>query len=81
MQYDYDDCLEDLVSSEQLNSFSVVDRFCESCQRSTAHHIDESIVSDDDQLDDDWISIKPMSLHECVICARDEECKIDMQGF
>jgi hypothetical protein len=82
MEYDFDDCLGELISSEQLNSFSVVDQFCESCEKTTPHHIDESIVGESDKLDEeDSVSVKPMSVQECVICARDEESKIDLEGF
>jgi hypothetical protein len=58
---EYDDCTGELIASEQLHSFSVVELFCHSCDRTTAHQIDDG----------------EKDLHICVICRKDEEEKLE----
>ena len=61
MNLEHQDCTSELIKSEQLHSFSVVELYCQSCDRTTAHQID------DEQSD----------IHICVTCRKDEEEKLE----
>jgi hypothetical protein len=61
MKNEYDDCTGELIASEQLHSFSVVELYCQSCDRTTAHQIDD----------------EEKDLHVCVTCRKDEEEKLE----
>jgi hypothetical protein len=78
MEVNTSDCLDELMSTEYLTSFNVVDYFCENCGELTPHHIEEpeqraSLNSSK------AILIPPVSKHECVICREEEENMLD--GF
>ena len=65
-------CADELVSTEHLSTFSVVDLFCDQCGDLTPHHIDDyekrsTLKSEDAAL------VPPLSTHECVICREEEE--------
>lgn len=69
---DLSESAQDLMQTEQLNIFSIIDQFCEQCGTLTPHHIDESNLisissSEETQL------VPPISVHECVICREEEE--------
>ena len=76
METNINDCVEELVSTEHLAAFSVVESFCDQCGDLTPHHIDDSenrsvLNSEDATL------VPPLSKHECVICREEEECMLD----
>lgn len=76
------DSANDLISSEQLASFSIAQHFCEACGDMTPHHIEEIInkVQEkriDEESSEDLLFIPPISSHECVLCREQEESHID----
>ncbi|MBT3980181.1 MAG: hypothetical protein HOE90_02445 [Bacteriovoracaceae bacterium] len=74
MNSDLNDCYEDLMNSEHLNAFSVIELFCEQCADLTPHHIDESKSGKEKYSTPvDRVLISPISVHECVICRENEE--------
>jgi hypothetical protein len=80
MSSDYNDSTDELVESEQLKSFVVVETFCEVCSDLTPHHLDESkaFLKNEEDLGDEEIEfVKPMSIAECTICRENEESYID----
>ena len=81
MYDDIDDSVGDLIASEQLQGFSVLDKHCQTCSRVTPHHIDESQAAAlDINLEDnseDLEAIVPLSILECVVCREIEENKLD----
>ncbi|MCF8060607.1 MAG: hypothetical protein K9K67_14995 [Bacteriovoracaceae bacterium] len=74
------ECADELVASEQLNSFSVVEHFCEACGDLTPHHIDEP-TKQPIKKEKGPILIPPMSTHECVFCREEEETQINEEEF
>jgi hypothetical protein len=75
---EFEDTTEELISSEQLQIFDVVDSFCDVCGDLTPHHIDDSKAhNEDDELDPEAICLSPISTQECVVCRENEENKID----
>ncbi len=86
MEYDISDCASDLIDSEHLKIFNVVDKFCDQCGDLTPHHLDEpkkeieiadSQNTHNFQEDHEVQIVKPVSLHECVYCREEEECRIE----
>ncbi len=76
------ECADELVASEQLNSFSIVEHFCEACGDLTPHHIDESAKqAEKEDQNEEPILIPPISTHECVICREEEETHINEEEF
>jgi len=74
MNEEYDDSLDDLVKTEKLNLFSVVENYCEICSDITPHHIeDESSFDDKSSLSD---SSMPLSILACVHCRENEESSL-----
>ena len=76
-----DDRLQkELIESEQLKEFSVVELYCEICGDMTPHHLDDSkafLKEEDDMLEEpDYVS--PISEQECVICRENEEQELDL---
>ena len=76
METNTSDCVDELVSTEHLATFSVVDSFCDQCGDLTPHHIDDyekrsTLNSEDAAL------VAPLSTHECVICREEEEGMLD----
>ena len=73
-----DDTTGELIQSEQLNTFSVVEEFCESCSSMTPHHVDESENKENfsEKDDEDITIVTPMSVLECVYCREEEESRI-----
>lgn len=61
MNIDLSDSSLDLMESEQLHAFSVVELFCHSCDKGTPHQIDD----------------EDSELHICVFCRKDEEEKLE----
>lgn len=72
------DCVDELISTEHLIAFSVVEHFCEACGDLTPHHIDESKKLST-LSSTDTIFVPPISTHECVVCREEEENSLD--GF
>lgn len=68
----------ELILSEQLNTFSVIEEFCTSCGAMTPHHIDESMNKDGFDDDDEVTTVKPMSTLECVYCREEEESRLSI---
>ena len=62
MNDEYTDSTEELITSEQLHSFSVVELFCDACDKGTPHQIDD----------------EESDLHICVVCRKDEEEKLEL---
>lgn len=74
MSDDFSEALDELVSTEKLSAFSVVDQFCESCGDLTPHHIDESKIQNPElSSNNDKVYEAPISTLECVICRGLEE--------
>lgn len=72
-----EDTLGEFVSSEQLQIFDVVESFCNICQSNTPHHLDNSIIhNDDDEISEDAQCIGAISNQECVYCRESEEEKL-----
>ncbi len=69
-------CLDDLMSTEFLTAFSVVEYYCDTCDRLTPHHIDES-KQQSISSSESTTFVPPMSVHECVVCREEEESMID----
>ena len=70
----------ELVTSEQLKPFVIVENFCESCGQVTPHHLDESqtFLKDEEYLGEDEVEfVKPISLAECTLCREEEEAFIN----
>ena len=79
METSTSDCIDELVSTEHLVAFSVVESFCDQCGDLTPHHIDDSekqstLTSENTTL------VPPLSIHECVICREEEESMLDEFG-
>lgn len=76
------DSANDLISSEQLGSFSIAQHYCEACEVMTPHHIEEAInqkqyKSIDGENDEDLLFVPPISSKECVFCREEEENHLD----
>ncbi len=76
MPINTNDCADELVSTEHLSTFSVVELFCDQCGDLTPHHIDDyekrsTLKSADASL------VSPLSAHECVICREEKEGMLD----
>ena len=76
MQATTSDYAEELINTEHLSSFSVVEYFCESCGDLTPHHIEES-SQQASLCSANATIIPPVSLHECVVCREEQESMID----
>jgi hypothetical protein len=76
---DYSGTTDELIESEQLKSFSVLDKYCEICGDIVPHHIDEN-YNNSNLLEEnpDFVAVKPMSDFECVVCRQKEEVKLDL---
>jgi hypothetical protein len=73
----FNNTTEELISSEQLQVFNVIEIFCEICGDLTPHHIDGSkIHNEEDEISPDAICRAPISLQECVVCRENEESQI-----
>ncbi len=73
---EFEDTVDDLINTENLNSFSVIDQYCEVCSDITPHHVDESHLTDEDKNDDELAQatlVAPISSLECVYCRENEE--------
>jgi len=74
---DFEDSVYELMNSEHLSAFSVVERFCDECTKLTPHHIDESKLEKLENLEkraeNEEAFIAPMSVLECVFCRENEE--------
>ncbi len=79
MDNNTDDCFDELVSSEKLNSFYVIEKFCEQCGDMSPHHIEEEPVNNFKKLASDVNEVAPMSLIECVYCREEQEQCLDAQ--
>jgi len=73
---EFEDSLDDLIATESLTAFSVVDQFCEACSNITPHHLDESDRDPADDNDEELAQatlVAPISSLECVYCRESEE--------
>jgi len=78
MSNEYSDAIDELISTEKLSAFSVVDQFCDNCGDLTPHHIDESKVHNSElSSNNDKVYVAPISILECVICRGNAESWID----
>ncbi len=69
-----DDCIQELMNTEQLNTFVVVEQFCDECMKLTPHHLDESKANASfSEASDNETFIAPISIRECVFCRENEE--------
>lgn len=73
MNEDYNDCTQELVSTERLKSFCVVEKFCQICGDLTPHHIEDKDESAIKKLSEDKSYVAPISIEECVYCRESEE--------
>jgi len=69
------DCLDELVSTEHLTAFSVIEYYCDICGDLTPHHIDDSKRKPTGDSTNTTF-VPPISVHECVLCREEEENKI-----
>ena len=74
----FEDTAGELINSEQLQVFNVIESFCDICGDITPHHIDDSKNhNEDDEISPDAICLAPLSIQECVICRENEESEIE----
>ncbi len=79
MDSHFRDYSEDLIDTEKLSAFNVVESFCDQCGDLTPHHIEELRPQTNEHQDlDEMVLVAPISIHECVICREDEETRIDL---
>jgi hypothetical protein len=75
MNNDLSDCMNELVASEKLNIFNVIESFCDVCSDLTPHHIEEAPGPQEMA---SWLkAVAPISTLECVNCREQEENKLD----
>ena len=75
MEITTNDCLDELVTTEHLVAFSVVEHYCDQCSDLTPHHIEDT--QKELALETDVATlVPPLSVHECVICREEEESKL-----
>ena len=79
MEANTSDCVDELVNTEHLITFSVVEYFCDQCGDLTPHHIDDS-KKQSTLNSANTILVPPLSIHECVICREEEESMLDEFG-
>lgn len=77
MDNSIDDCFDELVMSEKLNSFSVIEKFCEQCGDMSPHHIEDELSNNFKKLASGVSEVAPMSLIECVYCREEQEQSLD----
>ena len=69
------DTVKELISTEMLNEFSILEKFCNECTKMTPHHIDEANITleavTDEEAEAEYIA--PISAHECIYCRENEE--------
>lgn len=74
MSSEFKDTSQDLITSEQLQVFDVIDAFCQICDDITPHHIDDpKNYNQDDEISPDAIFSPAISIQECVVCRENEE--------
>lgn len=80
MENETNDSKEELINSEQLQVFDVIEEYCEVCGDITPHHIDSPRKFSDQEhdFDVDTIFCDPLSTKECVRCRENEENKLDL---
>lgn len=80
MENDQNESLEELINSEQLQVFNVVEEYCEVCSDITPHHIDTPKKHNGEPkvYDVDTVFCDPISTKECVRCRENEENKLDL---
>ena len=80
MSQKYKDTSRELITSEQLQVFDVIDAYCNVCDDITPHHIDDQKNYNlDDEISPDAVFSPAISVKECVACRESEEneLKID----
>ena len=78
MSDERDENSQDLILSEQLQVFDVIEAYCDICGDLTQHLIDESkSYNEDDEISPDAICTPAISTQECVICRENEEYELD----
>jgi len=71
---DYDDSSKDLIDSEQLQIFDVIDTYCDICEDITPHHFDSNREFEtEEEIDPDAQLVSALSQNECVYCRENEE--------
>lgn len=80
MEYENNDGLDELISSEQLQVFDVIDEYCDICGDITPHHIDTPKLYNNENHDfeADTIFCEAISTKECVRCRENEEKKLNL---
>ena len=75
MNDNLDDSVDELISTEKLNAFSIIEKFCNECTKMTPHHIDEANITlkaeTDEEAEAEYVSA--ISSHECIYCRENEE--------
>jgi hypothetical protein len=75
---DFYDSKDELVRTENLSTFSVVEIFCAECMKMTPHHLDDEVLkalaeAENPDDNEEIIEVAPMSSKECVFCRGNEE--------
>jgi hypothetical protein len=73
MNEEFNDCNQELITSEKLKSFSVLEKFCQICGDLTPHHIEDQDNSSIKRLSENKSYEAPISIEECVYCRESEE--------
>lgn len=76
MSEEFEDCNQELISSENLSSFSVVEKYCDNCGDLTPHHIEDNNKRiKKESIQKTYVS--PIAKSECVYCRENEEQEIE----
>ena len=70
-----DESIEQLIKTEHLQIFDVVEEYCDICSDFTPHHLEKAVKS---VYKEDMTYTKPMSDKECVRCRENEENELDI---
>ena len=80
MENELDDAVDELIKSEQLQVFNVIEEYCDICGDITPHHIDtpKKYNETEQEFDGEIVFCDPISTKECVRCRENEENKLDL---
>lgn len=80
MENDQNDAIDELVKTEQLQVFDVIDEYCDICSDITPHHIEKAPNKNVSSLEyePETVFSAPISTKECVRCRENEENKLDL---
>lgn len=80
MENEQNDALDELIQTEQLQVFDVIDEYCDVCGDITPHHIDtpKKYNEESHDFDAETVFCDAISTKECVRCRENEENKLDL---